>query len=59
MVLQVIVCQFLYVVVVNDLPMSEKGVTTYCSLRCVRSHAHVQAHTQISLRVQFIARAKS
>ena len=30
---------------------------TYCSLRRVRSHA--QAHTQVSLRVQFITRAKS
>ena len=27
MVSQAVVCQFLYMVVVNDLPMSEKGVT--------------------------------
>ena len=32
---------------------------THCSLRRVRSHAHAQGHTQVSLRVQFIARAKS
>ena len=32
-------------------------VRAYCSLRRLRSHA--QAHTQVSLRVQFIARAKS
>ena len=29
------------------------------SLTRVQSHAHVQAHTQVSLRVQFIAYAKS
>ena len=34
-------------------------VRAYCSLRRLRSHAHAQAHTQVSLRVQFIARAKS
>ena len=29
------------------------------SLTRVQSHAHVQEHTQVSLRVQFIAYAKS
>ena len=32
---------------------------SYCSLRRVGSHAHAQAHAKVSLRVQFIARAKS
>ena len=32
---------------------------TYCSLRYVWSHVHAQAHTQVSLRVQFIAHVKS
>ena len=34
-------------------------IYTYCSLRCVQLHVHAQAHSQVSLRVQFIARAKS
>lgn len=32
---------------------------SHWSLRRVQSHAHAQAHTQESLRVQFIARGKS
>lgn len=31
----------------------------YCSLRRMQSHPHAQAHTQVNLYVQFIARAKS
>ena len=31
----------------------------YCSLRRVQLHAYVQAHTQVSLCVQFMARATS
>ena len=31
---------------------------SHCSLRCVRFHVHMQAHTQVSLHVQFITCAK-
>ena len=38
----------------------EKDITMlYSSLRCMLSHKHEQAHTQVSLHVQFITCAKS
>ena len=32
---------------------------SHCSLRCMGLHVHVQAHTQVSLPVQFVTHAKS
>ena len=42
--------------------VNQKYISTYyahCFLRCVRSHVHAQAHTQVGLRVQYIACIKS
>ena len=35
------------------------GVWKHCSLRCIGLQAHVQAHMQVSLHMQFITYAKS
>ena len=35
------------------------SLNVHCSLRRMQWHAHVQAHMQVSLHVQFIACAKS
>ena len=39
-------------------PQSIVQYQSHCSLRRLRLPAHAQAHTQVSLCVQFIARAK-
>ena len=54
-------CNFLIQISNSQLPLGNITFLeiTYCSLRRVRLHAHAQAQTQISWRVQFIARAKS